>query len=118
MSRPDWHEQNQNWEEVKIVNRSVTAAKRAAAHKPVSAAVAHARKLEADEPIKKKVLTGESRQAIIQLRVAQKWSQADLNTRCAFPPNTIRDIEAGRVTPTGAQVNVLNRVLHTILRLV
>jgi ribosome-binding protein aMBF1 (putative translation factor) len=116
MSRPDWHEQNQNWEEVKIVNRSVTAAKRAGAHVPVSAEVATARRLDSDAPLKKKYLTNESRQAIIQLRVANKWSQADLNTQCAFPPNTIRDIEAGRATPTGQQLTILNRVLKTTLK--
>jgi ribosome-binding protein aMBF1 (putative translation factor) len=79
---------------------------------------AHARKLaEADEPIKLKKLTTASRQEIVVRRAANKWNQQELNQHCNFPVNTIREIEAGRLTPTIQQLNTLNRVLKTGLKL-
>ena len=69
-------------------------------------------KLEnADGPLKQKRLAPESKQQIVNQRVANSWSQADLNMKCSFPPNTIRDIEAGKIVPNGQMLNVLNRVL-------
>jgi hypothetical protein len=77
---------------------------------------------DADGPTKQKVLAPESRQAIINFRVGPdvpvKRTQAELNTLCRFPPNTIRDIEAGKLTPSIGQLNVLNQVLKTGLRLI
>ncbi len=84
----------------------------------VAPEVAHMRKVENEEIVKKKSLAPESRQEIIQKRVANKWSQSDLNTQCCFPINTIREIEAGRITPSIQQLNTLNRVLKTGLKLV
>jgi ribosome-binding protein aMBF1 (putative translation factor) len=79
---------------------------------------AHARKLaETDDPVKLKTLTGASRQEIVVRRAANKWSQQDLNQQCNFPVNTIREIEAGRLTPTIQQLNTLNRILKTGLKL-
>ncbi len=83
-----------------------------------SAEAERLRKIEnADGPVKTKTLSTESRQAIVAARVANKWSQADLNMRCAFAANTIRDIEAGRMTPSGGQLNTLSRVLKVQLKL-
>jgi hypothetical protein len=77
---------------------------------------------DAEGPVKQKVLAPESRQAIINFRVGPdvpvKRTQAELNTMCRFPPNTIRDIEAGKLTPSIGQLNVLNQVLKTGLKLV
>jgi ribosome-binding protein aMBF1 (putative translation factor) len=79
---------------------------------------AHNRKLaEADDIIKLKKLTPQSRQEIVNRRAAEKWSQQDLNQRCNFPVNTIREIEAGRLQPTIQQLNALNRVLKTGLKM-
>jgi ribosome-binding protein aMBF1 (putative translation factor) len=77
------------------------------------------RKIEnAEGPVKQKRLAPESKQQIVNQRVANSWSQADLNMRCSFPPNTIRDIEAGKIVPNGQMLNVLNRVLKVSLRLI
>jgi ribosome-binding protein aMBF1 (putative translation factor) len=79
---------------------------------------AHARKLaESDDVIKLKKLQPQSRQEIVNRRAVEKWSQQDLNQRCNFPVNTIREIEAGRLQPTIQQLNTLNRVLKTGLKM-
>ena len=85
---------------------------------PVTAAVAAARLLDSDDPRPKptKSLSAESRQAILQGRVANKWNQAQLNAQCSFPQNTIRDIENGKLCPTPQQLNVLSRVLKVVLK--
>ena len=49
--------------------------------------------------------------------MSQSWDQVDLNVQCQFPVNTIREIEAGRLVPTIQQLNPLNRVLKTGLKL-
>jgi ribosome-binding protein aMBF1 (putative translation factor) len=78
----------------------------------------HLRKLEeADAPIKLKRLTPQSRQEIVTRRTAAGWNQTQLNQQCLFPVNTIREIEAGRLTPNTQQLNTLNRVLKTGLKL-
>jgi len=81
-------------------------------------ASAHAAKLEAaDAPVKPKMLSGESRKLLTATRVALGKTQVQLNQQCAFPPNTIRELEAGHVHPTGAQLNRLNRELRIGLKL-
>lgn len=104
----------QDWQTITI---NKTARKTTAAHPPVSSALAVARRLEHDEtPKPKKSLSSESRQAILQGRVANKWNQTQLNTQCSFPQNTIRDIENGKLCPTPQQLNILSRVLKTVLK--
>jgi ribosome-binding protein aMBF1 (putative translation factor) len=77
-----------------------------------------ARKLaDADAPLKIKTFTPASRQEIVARRAAMKKSQVELNQLCSFPPNTIREIEAGRLAPTIGQLNTLNRILKTGLKL-
>ena len=85
-------------------------------HKQASASVSQQRKLETDEPVKIKRLSNESKQQMIQARVKNTWNQTQLNNQCAFPPNTIRDIECGKLQPTPAQLNILNRVLKLALK--
>ncbi len=83
----------------------------------ISAGAAAMRRVEADEIAKpSKSLSAESRAEIVRRRTENSQTQAQLNTACSFPPNTIRDIEAGKLCPTGAQLNVLNRVLKTALK--
>jgi len=108
---------HQDWEVVTI-GGSKAKDKVKAAHVKTTPEAQAARKIaDADAPLKLKTLASESRQEIIQRRVANKWSQADLNMRCCFPVNTIREIEAGRVTPNIQQLNTLNRILKCGLKL-
>jgi ribosome-binding protein aMBF1 (putative translation factor) len=81
-------------------------------------ASAHAAKIEAsDVPVKPKMLSTESRKLLTATRVALGKTQIQLNQLCAFPPNTIRELEAGHIHPTGAQLNKLNRELRIGLKL-
>lgn len=64
-----------------------------------------------------KILTAESRNFIVARRSADGITQVQLNQRCAFPPNTIRDVEAGKVCPSIGQLNTLNRILKCGLKL-
>ncbi len=111
----------QDWTPTTITSSKATAASKtaAAASRKVAPEVAHARKVEqADGPVKPKQLAPESRQEIVNTRAAMKKSQVELNQLCNFPVNTIREIEAGRLTPTIGQLNTLNRVLKTGLKLI
>ena len=58
-----------------------------------------------------KTLSAESRKTLIAKRVALKLNQVQLNQRCSFAPNTIRDFENGTLCPSNGQLNVLNRLL-------
>lgn len=72
---------------------------------------------EATEPIKMKELSQESRQSIMSARAESKRTQVELNQLCKFPVNTIREIEAGRLTPGSNQINIINRILKLQLKL-
>ena len=106
----------QDWETVTLKKHGPKAHK--IGHPPVMAGFAAARRLDNDDapPKPSKSLSSESRQAIIQGRVANKWNQAQLNTQCSFPQHTIRDIENGKLCPTPQQLNVISRVLKVVLK--
>ena len=108
----------QDWATVVVRNTKKPARSGIPARPPVTAAVAAAIRLDSDDPRPKatKSLSSESRQAILQGRVANKWNQTQLNTQCSFPQNTIRDIENGKLCPTPQQLNVLSRVLKVVLK--
>ena len=115
---------NQDWELVTVrrcKNSATTTGKSASASSSTphySPTASASRKLaDATDVGKHKHLTTESRQIMIALRAANTWTQVQLNQKCAFPPNTIRDIEAGKVTPSIGQLNALNRILKCGLRL-
>ncbi len=110
----------QDWEPTRISGTAAVATARAAARGPkVTVEVAHARKIAAaDGPVKLKQLAPESRHEIVQKRVAMKKTQVELNQLCGFAPHTIRDIEAGKLTPSPGQLNTLNRVLKASLKMV
>lgn len=98
--------------------RQARAAAEAANRPKMSAEAIRLAKIANDEEVKRpKVLSKESRQAMMQLRAAQKWTQRDLDMRCSFPANTVRDIEAGKVSPTAGQLSRLNQILKTGLKL-
>ena len=83
-----------------------------------SASTNSARNLDAATEVGKlKELTSESRQAMMSARAANKWTQVELNQKCAFPANSIRDMEAGRLTPNQKQVSILQRILKIQLKL-
>ena len=84
-----------------------------------TAAASSARALDAATDVgKRKELTSESRQAMMSARAANKWTQVELNQRCSFPANTIRDVESGRLTPNQNQISILQRILKIQLKLV
>lgn len=112
----------QDWQPVTIRGAKKSVRGTAASTKPpltqFTAAAAAARKLEqAEEPIKMKQLSSEGRQLLTQHRAAAKLTQVQLNQQCCFPVNTVRDIEAGKIQPTSSQLQSLNRVLRTNLKL-
>ncbi len=111
--------QHQDWAPLTISNKAVPKKAIIAAPVKVSSEAAHARKIaNADTPIKLKQLSTQSRQDMIQVRTQTlKKTQVELNQMCRFPPNTIRDIEAGKLTPSGGQLNVLSAQLRIPLRL-
>lgn len=83
-----------------------------------TAAASSARALDAATDVgKRKELTSESRQAMMSARAANKWTQIELNQRCSFPANTIRDVESGRLTPNQNQISILQRILKIQLKL-
>jgi ribosome-binding protein aMBF1 (putative translation factor) len=114
---------NQDWTPVTL--RSVASARKSAStaashkHPPLTQEAATARKLEhSEEPVKIKQLSPEGRQLLTQHRAAAKLTQVQLNQQCCFPVNTVRDIEAGKIQPTSSQLQNLNRVLRTNVKLV
>lgn len=111
----------QDWTPVTLHGRrsgGAQAAGGAGGRPPMQTAGAAAlRRLDAEDlPLPTKSLSGASRHAIITARVAREWTQAQLNTQCSFPSNTIRDIESGKLCPTPTQLGVLNRVLKLALK--
>ena len=104
----------QNWEPV-TVRRSHTTSKAAPVH--YSATASYMQKLDqSDGIVKKKELSSTSRTEIMQTRVALGLNQVQLNQQCAFPANTIRDIESGRAVPSPGQMTILSRVLKISLK--
>jgi len=83
----------------------------------LTAAAAEQRRAETAEVPKPKVLSAESRTQMMQRRAAMKKTQVEINQLCGFPANTIREIEAGRLTPNAGQLIRLNNVLRTKLTL-
>jgi putative transcription factor len=79
---------------------------------------AHLRAVEAaDVPLPPpKRLSAAGKMAIIQGRLAKKWTQDQLNATCNLPPKTINMIEAGKAQPSGAQLNSIARALGVVLR--
>ena len=114
---------HQDWTPTVLRNGKVMQARKAAeqAVKPkMTAEAIRLAKLANDEEgtVKRaKVLSTESRQTMMRLRAEQKWTQRDLDMRCSFPANTINGIESGKIAPSSGQLNTINRVLKTGLKL-
>ena len=105
---------HQDWKPVTIRSASaVTAAKKTVQQSgpKVSEGVHTVRKLEATEIGKLKILTGKSRSEMAQARVAKGMTQKQLDQRGQFPANSCNSWEAGKVCPSGPQINILHRLL-------
>ena len=110
----------QDWSPVVV--RSTAAKKSAggaggASRHTVSDEVVRLRRIEDEDiPVPTKHLSSESRTEMIRARTAKGMSQVQLNTACAFPLNTIRDVENGKLLPTPAQMNSIKRVLGVVMK--
>jgi hypothetical protein len=114
--------ENQDWSPVTIRSQnpavvSRTAPRQIQERNPGRSLGSHLAKVEREEYIKPKMLSSESRQALIATRAGLKKTQAELDRMCAFPPHTIREIEANRACPTTGQLNRLNKELKLSLKL-
>jgi len=115
--------EHQNWEPL-ILRKSTAAIRSDALRSGKKETVerkqgdqGHLAKVEREEYTKPKMLSSESRQELVQRRLAEKLTQQQLDQRCAFPPHTIRDLEANKRAPTPKELSTLNRVLKCGLRL-
>ena len=117
---------NQDWTPV-VIKRSSTSKKivagafgnRSIVQKvpdAVSQTAAFNRKLEDDVIGKLRQISAASRQEITQKRVALGKTQVQFNQECRFPVNTIREIEAGRLSPNPQQLSMMNRVLRSAIK--
>jgi ribosome-binding protein aMBF1 (putative translation factor) len=108
----------QDWEPVVLRNAAkVAAAKRSTEVKRSEASVTALKIDNSETPVRQKILTPESRQIITSMRAALKLTQVELNQRCQFPANTIRDIESGKYVPSNSQLNILRRIIKCIVKL-
>ena len=109
---------HQDWNVVTIRGKAPSRATTAQTQERKTTVGSHLAKLEREEIGKTKILAPESRKELVAARLALKKTQVELDRTCAFPPNTIRDLEAGKLTPTTQQLNRLNRELKLGLKLV
>jgi hypothetical protein len=114
---------HQNWEPV-VIRKSADAIRKDALRTGQKVTVerksdesVRLAKLDQAEFGKPKMLSAESRQELVQRRLADKLTQQQLDQRCAFPPHTVRDLEANKRAPTQKELQTLNRVLKCGLKL-
>ena len=98
--------QHQDWDPVII--RS-TATKKTGTR--TSVGVQAIRKAEDSTPGKLQMLTGKSRSEMAQVRVSKGWTQKQLDMNGQFPANSCNGWEAGKLCPTGPQLQKLHRIL-------
>ena len=110
--------EHQDWAPTVIRGKNPTKKTTSEIQHKSSGVSAHLAKVEREEIGKSKVLAPESRKELVAARLALKKTQVELDRTCAFPPNTIRDLEAGKLTPTTQQLNRLNRELKLGLKLI
>ncbi len=78
---------------------------------------AQARKLADSTDVKKpRTLSLETQKEISATRNSLGLTQTELNKKCQFPMNTIRDIESGKIPPTPQQMDALSRELKIPIR--
>jgi putative transcription factor len=106
--------EHQDWSHITI--RSGSTKLQPAVNK-VNEAATHLRKIEEAEIGKLKTLTSESKTALVAGRIAKKLTQKELDMRGSFPANSTNGWESGRVTPSRAQIQSLQRILGVKLDL-
>jgi ribosome-binding protein aMBF1 (putative translation factor) len=105
--------EHQDWTEVTVKKRSSKYQQT-----PTNPEVTKIKKLENNDIyVKPKMFSQESRNTIVQARIANSLSQSDLDARCSFPKNTIQQLEANKRGPTSKELQTLNRILKTGLTL-
>jgi len=103
---------HQDWEPVTVRSAAaITSAAKKSSGPTLSEAAQSARKLDAADVGKLKMLTGKSRSEMAQARVAKGLTQKQLDQRGQFPANSCNSWEAGKVCPSGPQINILHRLL-------
>lgn len=103
---------HQDWTTVTLrSSKAVAAEAKKVAGPKVSEAVHAARKLDNSDVGKLKMLTGKSRSEMAQARVAKGMTQKQLDQRGQFPANSCNSWEAGKICPSGPQINILHRIL-------
>lgn len=110
--------EHQNWTPVILHGKNPSKVTTKEIQQKPSGGGSHLAKLEREEIGKSKVLASESRKDLVAARLALKKTQVEIDRLCAFPPNTLRELEAGKLTPTTQQLNRLNRELKLGLKLV
>jgi len=115
--------EHQNWDP-QIIRKPASAIRADALRKGVKQVVERKSdegirlaKIEREDYGKPKMLSHESRQELVQRRLAEKLTQQQLDQRCSFPPHTIRDLEANKRAPSTKELQTLNRILKCGLRL-
>lgn len=109
--------EHQDWNVVTIRNSKRLAEKKREIQPKRSSESQHLAKVEREEYSKPKMLSSESRQELVKRRLEEKLTQQQLDQRCAFPPHTIRDLEANKRAPTTKELQILNRILKVGLKL-
>ncbi len=72
----------------------------------------------ADEgDLKRKKVTVESRQALVQARLKLNITQTEADAQCNIPKNTINRIESGSIVPDGLTMSKIRRTLGVDIRL-
>ena len=104
--------EHQNWEPVIVRSTKAIATEVKKSLGPkLSETAQAARKLENSDVTKLKMLSGKSRSEMAQARVAKGMTQKQLDQRGQFPANSCNSWEAGKICPSGPQINILHRIL-------
>jgi ribosome-binding protein aMBF1 (putative translation factor) len=101
----------QDWAPVTLRSSKAIAQKTQTTRSNLSETVVQAKKIDNGDIGKFKVLTTESRQAMALARSVKKLTQKQLDALGQFPANSCNSWEAGKMCPTGAQLNKLHRLL-------
>lgn len=109
--------EHQDWSHVTIRSGSSKLQPALKAGHAVNEAATHLRKIENAEVGKLKTLTPEAKTALVAGRLAKKLTQKELDMRGSFPANSTNGWESGRVTPSRAQIQILQRILGVKLDL-
>ena len=110
--------ENQDWTPVVIRSKTAKKPTEPILSNEIVSNVNKAKKLEnSDDTGTFKKLSNESRQTLVQARVAKNLKQDDLARALNMPANTYKAIENGKSIPTQQDLNKINNYLKTSLKL-